>query len=164
MQSCLLYEDPSGFLKIVVPRGDKWASLASQEEFIKQLHDMAIPDCVEFLACKMDALPKDRTFRGAWMKGSPKNPIIIDLEKSKEIHRQRLKEACQRKIDELTKQMVLAFEKSNLPEAVAIGRTTQILHKIPEVMDMSHCKNVQDIKYSIPRELFDVWDFYNPIP
>lgn len=160
MQFCLLYEDPSGFLKIAAPRGCKWASLAS-EEAIQQLHDMAIPDCIEFIACRLDLIPEDRTFRDAWQKGSAQEPILINFERATAIHRNRLKEACDNKIGQLTKQMALAFEKSNLPEAVALGRTTQILRTIHE-MDLTHCKNVHDLKYSIPRELFDVWDFYPP--
>jgi len=94
--------------------------------------------------------------------GTAKEPVTINFDRAVEIHRGRIKDACDKKIEALTKEMAKAFEKSNLPEAVAIGRTTQILRTMAEGMNFSHCKNVHDLKYSIPRELFDVWDFYPP--
>ena len=163
MDRRLVYEDQAGYLRIIVPNAKYQQPTESASEALGRLVAGHLPDVTIFIVCRPSEVPSDLTFRDAWYLGTVEEPIKIDFNKSIAIHRNRLKQACDKKIQELTKQMALAFEKSNLPEAVAIGRTTQILRTMHE-MDLSHCKNVQDIKFSIPRELFDVWDFYNPIP
>lgn len=162
MDRRLVYEDQSGYLRIIAPNAKYQQPLESETEALARLTAGHLPDVTTFIVCTPQMVPEDLTFRDAWYLGTVEDPIKINHQKAVAIHRGRLKQACDRKIEQLTKQMAIAFEKSNLPEAVAIGRTTQILRTMPEGMDMSHCKNVHDIKYSIPRELFDVWSFYPP--
>ena len=162
MQLCLIYDDASGFCKIIVPKGDKWASLDSDEAAVRNLHAVAIPDCVEFIACRLELIPTDRTFRQAWRKGTAKEPIVIDFADALAIHRKRLEEACALKVEQLQRDLVLALEKDNLPEVVAIRRTSSIMRNLSVKTDLTHCKTVDDIKWSIPRELFDVWHWYPP--
>lgn len=161
MDRVLLYEDNTGYLRIIVPNEKYQQPQESEAEALSRVAAGHLPDVTTLIVCRPNAVPSDRCFRDAWYLGDQNEPIKIDFSKAIFIHRNRLKQACDRKIDQLTKMMALAFERSNLPEAVAIGRTTQILRYLHE-MDLSHCKGPQDIKYSIPRELFDVWDFYDP--
>lgn len=163
MQYCLIYEDSFGTCKIIVPRGQEWASFANAEDFIQQLHIIAVPNCVDFIACSIDMLPTDRTFREAWRKGTLESPIIVDFDKALAIHRERLFEACQDKMAQLREDLEIALEKDNLPEQVAIRRTMNILRTLHE-LNLTHCKTVDDIKRAIPRELFDVWHWYPPVP
>lgn len=161
MDRFLLYEDETGYLKIIVPNAKYQQPTESASEALSRLAAGHLPDVTMFIVCSPQKVPSNLTFRDAWYLGTVEEPIKIDFSKAIAIHRKRLQHACQKKIDELTKEMAIAFERSNLPQAVAIGRTTQILRNLHE-MDLTHCKTIDDIKYSIPRELFDVWDFYPP--
>lgn len=159
----LIYEDENGYCKIIVPSASFQQPKESDEAAIGRLYAIAIPGVVEFFVCVDERLPQDLTFRDAWRKGTVSEPIKIDFQKALEMHRSRLKEACEKKIKQLNEQLERALENDNLPEQVAIRGTKKILRSIHE-MNLTHCKTIEDIKYSIPRELHDIWSYYDPIP
>jgi len=161
MQYCLIYEDKAGDCKIIYPEGDLWKVLTDEEKAIQHLRNLAIPDCVEFFAVKPDLVLKDETFRSAWKKGTIEEPIKVDFDKALEIHRHRIQEASEKKITQLSKELEIALENENTPQAVAIRRTIKFLRTFHN-LNLTHCKTVEDIKYAIPKELHDVWSFYAP--
>jgi hypothetical protein len=161
MQYCLVYEDINGYCKIVYPQGNFWDTATDIEKAIQHLHSMAIPHCVEFIACDPRVIPQDVTFRDAWKKGDKDEPIRFDFQKALAIHRKRIQEAANKKIEALQKELEIALEDDNLPKAVAIRRTNKILRTFEDI-NLTHCKTIEDIKYSIPLELHDVWKLYNP--
>lgn len=162
MKKRLIYEDQNGYCRIVVPNPEFQQPKESDVEAIARLYALAIPSIVEFIACDEEMLPKDLTFRDAWRKGSVGEPIKIDFAKAEKIHRNRLLIAAENKIVELSDKLELALENDNLPEQVAIRATKKILRSI-HLMNLTHCKTIEDLKYSIPRELHDIWHFYNPL-
>lgn len=159
----LIYEDQNGYCKIIIPSANFQQPKESDEAAIGRLYSLAIPGVVEFLVCVPERLPQDSAFRDAWRKGTVQEPIKVDFEKALQIHRSRLKEASDKKIGQLNEQLERALENDNLPEQVAIRGTKKILRSIHEI-NLTHCKNIQDLKYSIPRELHDVWSYYDPKP
>ena len=162
MKYRLIYEDKNEYCRIIVPESNFQHNKESVEAAIGRLYALAIPGVVEFIACGEEDIPRDVVFRDAWRKGTAQEPIKIDLAKAEKIHRHRLREACEKKIQQLNGQLERALEAENLPEQVAIHRTKKILRTIHE-MNLTHCKTVEDLKYSIPRELHDVWHFYPPL-
>lgn len=162
MSHCLIYEDENGYCKIILPNSKFQQNNETDEANIGRLYEIAIPGVVEFLVCVPERIPQDLTFRYAWRKGTVQEPIQIDFQKALQIHRSRLKEACDEKIRQLNEQLELSLENDNLPEQVAIRGTKKILRTLHE-MNLTHCKTVEEIKYSIPRELHDVWNYYAPI-
>lgn len=160
MSHCLIYQDGTE-CKILLKKGNSWGLIENDLEAIARLYEIAIPGVVEFIACDPSKLPQDLTFRDAWTKGTAEEPIKISFEKALEIHRKRLAEASRSKIAQLTEQLAIALEKDNLPQSVALRRTIAILRTLHE-MNLTHCKTVDDIKRSIPPELFDVWKWYPP--
>lgn len=161
MKHVLIYEDENGYCRIVVPDHRFRQDWETEQNAIARLHEVAIPRVVEFLACSSDDVPKDQTFRDAWKKGTTEEPIKVDFQKALQIHRKRLSKASQSKIEELKHQYDLSIEKDDLPLSVAIRRTIAILRTLHE-MNLTHCKTAEDIKYSIPQELHDVWTWYLP--
>lgn len=161
MKHVLIYEDANGYCRIVTPNARFQQPNESDQQAILRLFESSIPGVVEFIACDRELLPKDLTFRDAWTKGTAEEPIQISFDKAMAIHRKRLLEASQAKISQLTDQMSIALEKDDLPQSVAIRRTIHILRSLHEA-NLSHCKTVEDIKRSIPPELFDVWPWYHP--
>lgn len=161
MEWRLVYEDLRGYCRIVVPNDKYRQPKETEENALGRLFLQAIPGVIEFLACKEDKIPQDLTFRDAWKKGDIHEPIKIDFTKAVEIHRERLKEAASQKIFDLSVDLEIALKGNNLPLQVSLRRTSQILTTIHE-MNMTHCKTITDVKYCIPRELHDVWNFYVP--
>lgn len=159
MKHVLIYEDQDGQCRIVIPNHKFRQDWEDETNAIARLHEIAIPGVVEFIACDPELIPQDLSFREAWKKGTIQEPIQVIFEKALDIHRKRLSEASQSKIEQLTTQLAIAQEKDDLPQSVAIRRTIHILRTIHE-MNLTHCKTIEDIKYSIPQELFDVWFWY----
>ena len=164
MKKRLIYEDENGYCRIIVPSERFQQVNESEESAVGRLYSRVLPRSAEFIVCDPDLIPEDLSFRDAWKKGTPENPIQIDMQKSMEIHRKRIQGACERKIEQLEKDLEVALERENLAQATAIRRTKKILREIPEKINLTHCKTPSDIKYSIPKELQDVWTHYNPVP
>lgn len=162
MQYCLIYEDTFGYCRIIMPKGEFWKDVQDKEKAIQYLHSISIPDCVDFIGCLPNAIPQDLTFRDAWKKGDCHEPIKVDFCKALQIHSQRIQEVADRKIEQLNKELEIALENENTPLAVAIRRTKKILRTFGNI-NLSHCKTIDDIKYTIPKELHDIWTLYNPV-
>ena len=161
MEYRLIYEDTDGQCKIIVPDTHFRQPSESDEASIGRIYALAIPGVVEFIVCTPEKIPGDLVFREAWTKGDSHEPIKVDFDKAMAIHRRRLEEAAENKIEKLDKELDIALENDNLPAQVAIRRTKKILRTIHET-NLTHCKKVEDIKWSIPKELYDVWVYYDP--
>lgn len=159
MKKLLVYEDASGYCRIVSPTNDFQGSKECDEEAINRLHQNSIPSVCEFFVVDPEKIPKDRTFRDAWKKGDKDEPVRVDFDMALEIHRKRIQEACEKKISQLNKALEIAIEDDHLPRQVAITRTKKIIRTLHD-MNLTHCKTVDDIKNSVPQELHDVWSFY----
>ncbi len=158
----LIYEDTDGYCRIIVPDPHFQQPKESDEMAVGRLYALAISGVTCFLACKSVDIPADLTFRDAWRQGTALEPIKVDFEKALAIHRGRIEEACEKKIEQLNRELEIALENDNLPAQVAIRRTKKILRSLHE-LNLTHCKTVDDIKWSIPKELHDVWPYYHPI-
>ncbi len=159
----LVYEDVHGYCRIVVPNCQYRQPQETEENALGRLYLQAMPGVIEFIACSAEQIPKDLTFRDAWKKGDTHEPIKIDFPKAVEIHRERIKVAAAKKIVQLEADLEIALKGNSLPLQVALRRTCEILVNIHEVMNMTHCKTIDDVKFCIPKELHDVWFFYPPI-
>jgi len=159
MKYRLLYENAEGRLQIVVPDPKFQQPREDDATCVARLYANALPGITEFIVCLPEDIPQDTTFREAWKKGDKYEPIKVDFIKAISIHRKRLQEACERKIKQLDADLERAKLKSNLPEQVAIKRTQEILATLHE-MNLTHCKKIDDIKNAVPKELYDVWNYY----
>jgi hypothetical protein len=160
MKKRLIYDDPSGVACIIVPNECFQQPKETEAEAVARLFYLVLPEVTEFLVCCEDKIPKDLTFRQAWKKGDVHEPIKIDFEKAILIHRERIREAARAKVDHLNLELKSAFEDRHIPRQVSISATIKILGKIHE-MNLSHCKTIEDIKNSVPKELRDVWTYYD---
>jgi len=70
----IIYSTPDGGVAVVIPTG---------EVPIEQLIGKDIPAGADYEVVDVDAVPSDRTFRGAWVKGN--GAIDHDIDKCKEI-------------------------------------------------------------------------------
>ena len=158
----IIYEDSEGNCRIICPDPRFKQKWESDDEALGRLYAAAIPDVIEFIVCAIEKIPSDTTFREAWKKGDLNEPIKIDLQKAMVMHRSHIQMAAEEKIKQLNTELDKAIEDDNLPGQVSVRKTKKILRSIHQ-MDLSHCKNSDDIKYSIPKELYDVWRYYSPV-
>lgn len=158
-KKCFVYEDKEGYCHILFPK-ENYKDTPTDLD-ITGFYNSHLSGVSEFFVTEMSKIPQDKTFRDAWKKGDINEPIKIDFHKAIQIHRTRLQEACKRKIAQLDSELERALEDDNLPLQVACRKTKKILRTLHE-MDLTHCKTLEDIKNSIPKELHDVWNFYPP--
>lgn len=159
MDYCLLYQKEDGSLAILNPSPKYQQPGELDLDAIGRLHAQYLPDILAFIAIKRNKLPADPCFRDAWELGDQNEPIKINLGKCLKVHRQRLQAAADSKIAGLAKELKAAYDKANTPAQVAIQRTIAALSGIGE-MNLSHCKTAEELKIAIPKELYDVWNFY----
>lgn len=103
-------------------------------------------DCVSWV--RIDAPPKDRTFRAAWkMEGKD---IVEDPAKSKEIFIERLRIERSQKFEQLDKEFIIAQQKKE--DTTEIEEKSQHLRDLPDtVSEQIKDLSVEDLKsFEIP--------------
>lgn len=96
-------------------------------------------------------IPEDRTFRGAWEDDGEK--IIHNMEKAREIHRERIHYARQGKIKELDVAYQRADEDGNPDGKRAVVAKKQILRNLPDATEIRNAKTPEDLKAFWPEDL-----------
>ena len=158
----VVYEDEKGNCRVIVPAEDYQRQGETEEEALERLLKAALPipvNGIVALIVPSEKIPTDFTFRDAWRFGDLEEPVKFDLEVCKRIHRERLKKAIEKKLAQLSDELERAIEDDHLPRQVAAKRTKKIMRTMHE-MDLSHCKTPDDVKKTVPKELHDVWSFY----
>ena len=155
----LAFEDSEGYCHIVVPNANFKQPKETDALAISRLWAIAIPEVSYFIAFDKEKIPSDNAYRDAWKLGDINEPIKIDFDKALEIHRERIKKAAKLKIAQLWIEMEDAIRARNLPLQVSIRKTSFILETIHE-MNLTHCKTLNELKSSVPKELHNVWNFY----
>ena len=161
MDRILLYEDTNKYLRIIYPNPKFQQPSETEHQALERLTGSFLPEVTKLIVCRPNKVPSEPFFRDAWRLGDESEPIKFDFALCLEIHRKRIQEAADKKIEQLSKELEIALENENTPQAVAIRRTNKILRTFGNI-DLTHCKTIEDIKYSIPRELHDVWSLYPP--
>lgn len=82
MNQRIIYSTPDGGVAVVIPSG---------EVPIEQLIGRDVPAGVDYEVVDVDAVPSDRTFRGAWVKGN--GVIDHDIAKAQEIAHEKRRAA-----------------------------------------------------------------------
>lgn len=87
-----------------------------------------------------DMIPADRTFRDAW--DFDKTAILINIDKAKEIHKDRLRAERKSVLDDLDVQYIRKQEKGG--DVTDIVSEKQRLRDITKLVD--NCKTIDEIK------------------
>jgi hypothetical protein len=86
-------------------------------------------------------LPTDREFRKAWTIFG-----TIDLEKAKDVWRDKIRVARDKKIKELDIKWMKAMEKGELTIAASIAADKQILRDLPAREEISRATTLEELK------------------
>lgn len=123
-----------------VPTG--WFTREASEANIADEIRRSNIDYVSFQIAKDSEIPTDRTFRGAWSH-CPKKKIRVDMDKARDIHMSRIREARNTKLAELDK-------RKYGPEFDA---HRQKLRDLPQTLDLSKAKTPEELKTLWPDDL-----------
>jgi hypothetical protein len=105
-------------------------------------------------------LPKEETdkhFAEAWIISEDNTKVIVDLDKAKKIHEERVREVRDKALEETDKEYVR--ESSKGLDVTEINTRKQYLRDIPQNLDLSHCDCTGDIFNNWPEGL-DRPDYY----
>lgn len=129
----IIYTNEEGVLQVVIPAPDCPYTIV-------ELAQKCVPQGRAYQIVSVDDLPKDRDFRGAW-EYSEALGVSIQLEKAKEITKERLRKERKPILEELDVAFIQAMETG--------GDTTKIVAEKKRLRDIT--KEVEN-KHS-PSEL-----------
>ena len=96
-------------------------------------------------------LPKNLRFSDAWAIGHDQNNkqiVVIDIEKAKEVWKDRMREARTPILSKLDSQYFMALEKQDTDWASSIAQTKQLLRdvtKLPELLSATTIEEIESI-------------------
>lgn len=125
----LIYKQPDGIIAIVVPAPkkdiEKVAGPLTDEQYKEHVIKRSVPEGVDFREVDDSDIPADRTLRNAWADITPSSKIDIDLDKAREVVRDKRNEA----LDKLDKKAAAEMRKPN-------GKLTEVDAKAQELRDI----------------------------
>jgi hypothetical protein len=142
----IVYVNDQGNLAVVTPVANCGLTL---EEIISR----SIPADKEYHVIDSSHIPTDRSFRGAWVMGV--NGVIEDIEKSKVIHLERIREYRNLKLEQLDKVQMIALSKDEPLDGLKDEK--QSLRDLPqnilEDWDVNPIESIESLKAYIPANI-----------
>lgn len=123
--------DNNGTLAVVVP--------AIQD--LDKILERSVPAGKEYRIIDASEIPNDRTFRNAWKydKG-----ITVDLNKAKEIHKEKLRKKRKPLLDALDVEFLVALENSGSTEEIIARK--KFLRDITKATEIENASSVEELK------------------
>lgn len=144
----IVYTRPDGGVSIVTPvinthpvRESITEAQAEQRAWKRLPKDAVNPRFVN-----PSEIPTDRTFRNAW-----KNDLTVDMEKAKEIHKERLRGLRKPKLEALDIEFMKAIESGDSAKVLEITAKKKELRDITSHHSIMDAKSPEELK--IPRDL-----------
>lgn len=145
---CIVYTGPDGSLKVVHPTPQFMSEWDDENHALDHLLYFDVPkDASNVHVMLVIDLPKDHTFRDAWKLDG--NRVSIDMPKSREIHRGRLREARASKL------AALDVEYQRADETGDANRKRDVAARKQALRDVTADPRIEAAK--TPEELKAVW-------
>ena len=132
----------------------EWAE--SDEDFLARIVARSVPsDARDVEIVAAEAVPADRTFRGAWRRDTRPMPapVTIDMAEARGIHRDRIRRARDRRLAALDLDYQRADEAGDAAEKRRVATLKQKLRDIPQSFDLGHAETPEALKQLWPDEL-----------
>lgn len=130
----IIYTMPDGNVAVVIPTG---------EIPIDQVLAKDVPSGMTGLIVDVSAIPTDRSFRNAWKQNG--REIEHDMNKAREIHRNRIRDARAPKLAELDIAIQRELEKPK-PNTSVIAAQKQVLRDITASPEIDSATTVEELK------------------
>ena len=139
----IIFQNESGGVSVIIPTGE----LPIEEVAAKD-----VPEGVAYEIVEDDAIPADRFFRNAWVANGA--AVDVDLDKAKEIQKNKLREARKPLLEKLDVDFVRALELG--------GDTASIAAQKKALRDVTNIVTEAEITGTtideITTELKAIWD------
>lgn len=147
----IIYTRFDGGLSVVHPARNTYPKIEtlSDDEILQRAMDRLPPDAIDVQIVEEDSIPKDRTFREAWKSG--KNRVEICMDKSREIHKNTLREFRKPLLHLLDVKFIKAIESKDDDLLNEVIRQKQILRDVTKHPSLAQANT--------PDELKQVWPF-----
>jgi hypothetical protein len=132
MNKVLLIEEQDSSISVLIPSNEEDLYSLSKEFAKSKIVDSAF-------------LPKDREFRDAWNIDGE-----IDLNKAKEIWRQKIRVVRDKKLKELDIKWMKAMERGDINIASAIASNKQTLRNLPDREEIRRAETLDELKQFWP--------------
>lgn len=93
-------------------------------------------------------MPEDRYFRNAWMHKNDK--LEVDMEKSRDIHRNVLRELRKPLLEELDVEFMRASEAGDEIRKAAVSIRKQLLRDLPDSREITNATTPEELKAFMP--------------
>ncbi len=123
------------------------------QDAYKRIGASALQKIRPYRIATADALPKDTTFRAAWVDNDKTQAIDIDMVKAREIHLQNIKAGRAKKFEELGFPIQLDKDLEAGIISKATQKKLQALRDIPQKLDLTKAKTPAELKAIWPDEL-----------
>jgi hypothetical protein len=134
MNQRIIYSTPDGGIAVITPTG----SLPIEQVLAKD-----VPSGATGIIVEADAIPSDRSFRGAWTRDGA--AITHDMAKAREIHRDRIRAARDPKLTALDVAVQRELEKPN-PNTAQIFAQKQSLRDAPANPAINAATTISQLK------------------
>ena len=125
----------------------EWAE--TEEEFLRRIAAKDAPSGASIVDAA--SIPTDRTFRDAWKIAGTK--VDVDMEKAREIHRERLRAMRAPRFVALDIAYLRADESGDVAAKLSITATKQELRDVPAHPSIAAAKTPEELKAAIPEVL-----------
>lgn len=121
----------------------EWAE--TEEEFLQRIRAKDIPpDAQNVAVVDVGELPRDRTFREAWKLSGGR--VEYDLQKCREIWRNKLRAERAPKLAELDIEFYRALERNDHAAMSAIAEKKQALRDAPSDPRIEQARSIEELK------------------
>jgi len=141
----IVYSHPDGTIAIVHPVINTHPSREeiTEEEAEQRAWDALPPEAIDPAFVSADDIPKDRTFRNAWI--CDKGKIEHDLEKCKEMHCDTMRAARAPKLAALDVAYMRALEQGDTAAQKEVVEQKDALRAVTDDPDLASAKTVEAI-------------------
>lgn len=142
MNKKIIFKDAEGNTCVVHP--------APHIKDLETLKTKVVPsDATSVQVVDAEVIPKDRYFRNAW--DIQQDKVVEDRKKCEDIHMDKIRAVRNKKLEELDQEVIKNI--ANLKELKKIEAKKQVLRDIPQTLDLSKAKTLNDLKALRPIEL-----------
>ena len=139
----IIFQNESGGVSVIIPTGE----LPIEEVAAKD-----VPEGVAYEIVEDDAIPADRFFRNAWVANGA--AVDVDLDKAKEIQKNKLREARKPLLEKLDVDFVRALELGG--DTASIAAQKQALRDVTNIVTEAEITGTTIDE--ITTELKAIWD------
>jgi len=149
MDKVIVYTHSKYGLAVCIPAPDDRRPGEVEDAWLKRVSERSIPkDAKDVRVCSRNELPKDRTFRDAWVHRGGK--IDVDMPKAREIHRHRIRKARAKLLRKLDQEQLIAMAKDDRAALQKIESSKQALRDAPAHPSIDGAQSPDELKTAWP--------------